>query len=235
MLRVLCPNCEKTIGVPQATVNAVAVCPSCGERFRIPEVTIEPPADSDAGAAAPTSSATQPATVDPTLPPLPSSPYDDIRDVPTYGRRPRRYSFDGERGQLVRNGRKLVIFIICLVGGFQFVGVATVIIASVVAEKDVLYSVIRALAAPILPIILLTCLAKGMNGARITLAVLMLLATLGGGCLLAVLLGVVGAGPAEGAAALLPLLIILGAMVGIYPTVAITLLVSKSIRAYCDA
>src|SRR5262245_44282407 len=81
---------------------------------------------------------------------------------------------------------------------------------------------------------LVTGLCAGKNGARIGLAVILFIRTGGQLCCNVLAVGFLHAVGFK-LSAFLPEFVLLGFVIAIYPTVAITLLVSKSIKAYCDA
>jgi len=101
-------------------------------------------------------------------------------------------------------------------------------------SKDRVKDVVKSLGAALLIGILLALVCMRKNGGRIALAIVLFLRTAGNTCCgLLVFVAV----PAFGfnLKALLPELVVFGLMIAIYPTVAITLLASESIKAYCDA
>ena len=67
MIQLLCPNCLKTVSVPESAAGTTAPCPSCGTPFAVPArydpVVAGPPSSAAPGANAPGSPAPEPAPV----------------------------------------------------------------------------------------------------------------------------------------------------------------------------
>jgi hypothetical protein len=179
------------------------------------------------------------------------------RDQPSPRRRRRRYPAGSSRGQLAQAGRALVLLLAALVGGIEVIDNLIVLVhrpdpveflGSLAdemtpeelaefkkeMEEDRVKDVVKSLGSALLIGTLLALVCMGKNGGRIALAIVLFLRTAGNTCCgLLVFVAV----PAFGfnLKALLPELVVFGLMIAVYPTVAITLLASNSIRAYCDA
>lgn len=157
---------------------------------------------------------------------------------------------------MARAGKTLIIIFSCLLGAIELVDLALIIAhdpspeelfgaeleemdpADVQeirdeAKKEKYKGIVRSIGPMILIGALVAGLCAGKNGARIALAVILFIRTALNACCGALLFA---GGPLMGMnlSAILPELILLGFMVAIYPTVGVTLLVSQSIKAYCD-
>jgi len=71
-MRLLCPNCNKSITVPDADAGKTTQCPECGHSFQAPELfsTMPPPASPPAPEPAPT----HPEPITPVYPTRPTTP-----------------------------------------------------------------------------------------------------------------------------------------------------------------
>jgi hypothetical protein len=253
MLRLVCPHCEKTIGVPQATVNAVVACPACGQRFRIPNPSIAAEPEPEPEPAPVTAPSPSPAAH---WTPPPTSPYDDVRDAPRGRRRRRRFRGSLRSAELAATGKSLVILFACLLGCIELADLIITVTHHVDADemlgdeleeltpeeqkamredaKKIDYkAVAKSVGSTIFIGALVAGLCAGKNGARIALAVILFLRTAGQLCCGMLAIGILSAVGVK-LGAFMPELILLGLVIAIYPTVAVTLLVSNSIKAYCD-
>jgi hypothetical protein len=248
MIRVICPHCELLLGLGSETAGQVAVCPNCGQRLRVPSVT---PSVSES--AEPPAYGPQPGPP----PPAASASPTDYAERPRRPRRRRRFgSRVGESAALRKTGQLLVIVILSLVGFLECLDlilefghhpkVEEAFTKEALAEfspeqlrelrneftKVDAKRVVMKLGRLVFLGAFGICLATGLNWARITIAVVLFVSSACTACAGGFVFFL---GPFAGMqlGAFWPELIVIGLVLGLYPTAGITLLASSSVQAFC--